>query len=156
MRAGAGIGSASARKTSSSTEAPLTSPNEARTPEVYSARPRIEDWQNRDAGHVLPLLRQGAPLNPTSLARAAAVTVANEQVRLDGVQEQIAKLQVEPKFLDRTILKIALELHTFIAESRRRRGMPDLPPFKRWLGSLPCLEGRPHASVTAYLADPGP
>jgi len=114
----------------------------------------FQDMQvNRDAPHVLALLRQGMPVNTASLARAAAVTVANEQIRTDGLHEQIGKLQVELKVLDRTILKLSLQLFLFFRDTQKRRGLPDLPDFPLWLETLPSLEGRPNASLTRFLEE---
>ena len=112
-----------------------------------------EQRLNRDAPHVMALLRQGMPVNTASLARAAAVTVANEQVRTDGLQEQIGKLQVALKVLDRTILKLSLQMFVFLRESHTRRGLPELPDFPLWLEALPGLEGRPSASLTRFLEE---
>ena len=121
------------------------------TPE--EVRASEEQRVNRDAPHVLALLRQGMPVNSASLARAAAVTVANEQIRTDGLHEQVGKLQVELKVLDRTILKLSLQLFLLFRDSQKRRGWPDLPDFPLWLETLPSIEGRPNASLTRFLEE---
>ena len=137
-------------------EKDTSSPNE-QGPLTPAEVDRTEERElTRGSAHILALLRQGMPVNTAALARAAAVTVANEHVRTDGLHEQIGKLQVELKLLDRTVLKLSLQVLLFLRESRKRRGLPDLPDFKLWLAYLPGIEGRPHASLSRYLAEDGP
>ena len=130
-----------------------SSPNEEGPLTPQEVQRAQEREQARGSAHILALLRHGMPVNTASLARAAAATVANEQIRTDGLQEQIGKLQVELKVLDRTVLKLSLQLFHFFRDAQKRRGLPDLPGFPLWLATLPSLEGRPHASLTRYLQE---
>lgn len=128
-------------------------PEQQQQPSPDEVRAAEEQRVSRDAPHVLALLRQGMPVNTAALARAAAVTVANEQIRTDGLHEQIGKLQVALKVPDRTVLKLSLQMFVFLRESHTRRGLPELPDFPLWLEALPGLEGRPSASLTRFLGE---